>query len=107
MRIAGRPCQTVVPHQQVPSAWIASITRRLRAASPTLTITWFSTTSVQHVMSRCTQPRRKPLRVPHAAADRPGHAGPAQGPERRLHLHAPGAAGGVFEQVAHGSMRRA
>ena len=29
MRIAVRPCQTVPPHQQVPSSWIAAITRRV------------------------------------------------------------------------------
>jgi hypothetical protein len=27
IRIAVRPCQTVPPHQQVPSAWSAAITR--------------------------------------------------------------------------------
>ena len=33
IRIAARPRQTVPPHQQVPSAWIPAITRRV-VASP-------------------------------------------------------------------------
>ena len=45
IRIAVSPCQTVGPHQQVPSAWSAAITRRVRSASPNETSTWFSTTS--------------------------------------------------------------
>src|ERR1051325_7029203 len=42
MRIAVRPCQTVTPAQQVPSAWMASITRLVLSASPKVTRTWFS-----------------------------------------------------------------
>src|SRR5215510_5320876 len=45
MRIAARPCHTVPPHQQVPSAWIASITRRVVSSSPKETSAWLSTTS--------------------------------------------------------------
>jgi hypothetical protein len=45
MRIAVWPCQTVPPHQQVPSRWIPAITRRVRSGSPKDTSTWFSTTS--------------------------------------------------------------
>ena len=39
IRIAVRPCQTVPPHQQVPSACSAAITRWVRAASPNATST--------------------------------------------------------------------
>jgi hypothetical protein len=39
MRIAVRPCHTVVPHQQVPSACTAAATRRVAAASPNETST--------------------------------------------------------------------
>ena len=45
MRMAVRPCQTVPPHQQVPSAWSAAITRCVAAGSPNETSTWLSTTS--------------------------------------------------------------
>ncbi len=47
MRIARRPCQTVPPHQQVPSRWISSITRAVDSSSPKETSTWFSTTSLR------------------------------------------------------------
>ena len=39
MRIAVRPCHTVPPHQQVPSACSAAITRRVAASSPKRTST--------------------------------------------------------------------
>src|SRR5204863_3229772 len=45
MRIAVRPCHVVGPAQQVPSAWIAPITARVRSASPKATTTWLSATS--------------------------------------------------------------
>src|SRR4051812_10142158 len=45
-RIAVCPCQTVAPHQQVPSSWMATITRRVRSGSPKDTRTWLSTTSL-------------------------------------------------------------
>ena len=47
MRIAVRPCQTVTPAQQVPSSWIAAMTRRVVSSSPNETSTWFSTTSLR------------------------------------------------------------
>src|SRR5262245_57280826 len=47
MRIAVRFCQTVTPHQQVPSACTASITRRVRSGPPNDTRTWFKTTSLR------------------------------------------------------------
>ncbi len=33
IRIAARPCQTVGPHQHVPSSWIAAITARVVSSS--------------------------------------------------------------------------
>src|SRR3546814_6191909 len=47
IRIAARPFQVVPPHQQVPSSWIAAMTRCVRASSPKATTTWFSTTSLR------------------------------------------------------------
>ena len=47
MRIAVRPCQTVPPHQHVPSAWTPAITRSVSAGSPNETSTWLSTTSLR------------------------------------------------------------
>jgi hypothetical protein len=47
IRIAVLPCQTVPPHQQTPSAWISSITRRVVSASPNATSTWLLTTSLR------------------------------------------------------------
>ena len=44
--IAVWPCQTVPPHQQVPSAWISEITRRVSSGLPNETSTWFKTTSL-------------------------------------------------------------
>src|SRR3546814_14109825 len=41
IRIAARPFQVVPPHQQVPSSWIAAMTRCVRASSPKATNTWF------------------------------------------------------------------
>jgi hypothetical protein len=34
IRIAVRPCQTVPPHQQVPSSWTAWITRVVASGDP-------------------------------------------------------------------------
>ena len=45
IRMAVRPCQTVPPHQQVPSACTASMTRCVVSGAPNDTSTWFSTTS--------------------------------------------------------------
>ena len=45
MRIAARPCQTVPPHQHVPSACSSAIARRVCSAEPNETRTWLSTTS--------------------------------------------------------------
>jgi len=45
IRIAARPCQTVAPHQQVPSVCTAAITARVVASSPKLTSTWLRVTS--------------------------------------------------------------
>ena len=45
IRMAVCPCQIVPPHQHVPSAWIAPITRLVVSASPNDTSTWLSTTS--------------------------------------------------------------
>src|SRR5271157_619785 len=39
MRMAVRPCQVVGPHQQAPSRWMRSITRRVVPASPNETST--------------------------------------------------------------------
>ena len=46
MRMAARPCQTVPPHQQVPSDWIPEMTRFVISASPKATSTWLRTTSL-------------------------------------------------------------
>src|SRR6266480_3942672 len=45
MRIAVWPCQTVPPHQQVPSPCTRAITSRVRSGLPNDTKTWLSTTS--------------------------------------------------------------
>src|SRR5438132_4734966 len=37
IRIAARPCHTVPPHQQVPSAWTRAMTRRVVSSGPKLT----------------------------------------------------------------------
>src|SRR3546814_11987789 len=47
IRIAARPFQVVPPHQQVPSSWIAAMTRCVRASSPKATTTWLSPTSLR------------------------------------------------------------
>ena len=48
MRIAVRPCQTVPPHQQVPSACSAGDHARASpSGSPNETSTWLSTTSLR------------------------------------------------------------
>ncbi|MDX6627891.1 MAG: hypothetical protein QOH00_137, partial [Gaiellales bacterium] len=47
MRIAVRPCQTVPPHQHVPSACTPATTRSVEAGSPKDTSTWLSTTSLR------------------------------------------------------------
>jgi hypothetical protein len=39
IRIAARPCHAVPPHQLVPAACTAAITRRVRASSPNATTT--------------------------------------------------------------------
>src|ERR1051326_9126075 len=39
MRMAVCPCHTVPPHQQVPSAWIPAITRRVSSGVPNETST--------------------------------------------------------------------
>src|SRR5215472_13345288 len=48
-RIAARPCQTVGPHQQVPSSCTAAMTALVRVSSPKSTTTWLSTTSLATV----------------------------------------------------------
>src|ERR1700675_319260 len=45
MRIAVCPCQTVPPHQHVPSPWTRAITSRVRSGLPNDTKTWLSTVS--------------------------------------------------------------
>ncbi len=45
MRVAVWPCQTVPPHQHVPSDWICAIARWVVSASPNDTSTWLRTTS--------------------------------------------------------------
>ena len=47
MRIAVRPCQTVMPHQHVPSACTPATTRCVSAGSPNETSTWLRTTSLR------------------------------------------------------------
>ena len=39
IRMAVRPCQTVTPHQHVPSAWTPSMTFFVRSGSPNETRT--------------------------------------------------------------------
>jgi hypothetical protein len=46
MRIAVWPRHTLTPHQHVPSAWMAAMVRRVISASPNVTSTWFSATSL-------------------------------------------------------------
>src|SRR5882762_3703687 len=46
MRIAVWPCQTVPPHQQVPSSCTRAITSSVRSELPNDTKTWLSTTSL-------------------------------------------------------------
>ena len=45
IRIAVFPCQTVPPHQQVPSSWTRRITSRVTSGRPKDTSTWLITTS--------------------------------------------------------------
>src|SRR5207237_465100 len=45
MRIAGRPCHSVPPHQQAPSDCTFAITARVTAGAPNDTSTWLITTS--------------------------------------------------------------
>ena len=59
MRMAVRPCQTVPPHQQVPSCWIASITRCVFSASPNETRTWLSCTSLSTSYPAAVNPSAK------------------------------------------------
>src|SRR5436853_139332 len=64
MRIAVWPCQSVPPHQQVPSLWTRAITSRVRSALPKDTSTWFSTTSFSIRCPLCARPwaNRSPSR---------------------------------------------
>src|SRR5436190_1723717 len=59
MRMAVCPCQIVPPHQQVPSAWIAAITRLVVSASPNDTSTWLSTTSFSTLQPAAASPSAK------------------------------------------------
>ena len=56
MRIAVRPCQTVPPHQQVPSAWIAAITRSVALGVAERDEHLVQHDVVQHLVARGAQP---------------------------------------------------
>ena len=60
MRIAVRPCHTVLPHQQVPSAWIVGDRRAASSSSsPNETSTWLSDDVVQDLVARLPQTGRR------------------------------------------------
>jgi hypothetical protein len=46
IRMAGRLCQVVGPHQHVPSCWTASTRASVSSSVAARTSTWFSTTSL-------------------------------------------------------------
>jgi hypothetical protein len=46
IRMAGRPCHTVGPHQHVPSSWTAAIRARVWSSVAARTSTWLSTRSL-------------------------------------------------------------
>src|SRR5437870_5746833 len=111
IRIAARPCHTVPPHQQVPSAWTRAMTRRVVSSGPKLT-------ALRH-RARILVPRaREPVRrqrhgqrsadhepeVPSAGArDRGGGPHPVEGGEllERL-IGRRGGPGGETGEIAGG-----
>ena len=92
MRIAVRPCHTVPPHQQVPSAW-TRLDHPLRglAASPKDTSTWFSTTSFRISQPAAASCSGEATCVATVALDHLGQAGAPERTQRRPDLHAAGA----------------
>ena len=89
MRMAVWPCQTVPPHQQVPSAWIAAITRLRGVGIAERHQHLVQHHVVQHLGSRPPRsPSAKRVRVPAAALDQVGQPAAAQRAQRRPDLDA-------------------
>ena len=74
MRIAVWPCQTVEPHQQVPSACRRATVRRVFSGVPNDTSTWLITTSFRISIAGGAQARGESAGVARGALDNLRHA---------------------------------
>src|SRR6266567_4967892 len=59
IRIAVWSCQTVDPHQQVPSAWMRSMVLSVFSGDPNETSTWLMTTSLRTLYPAARSPSAK------------------------------------------------
>src|ERR1019366_5192321 len=93
IRMAVRPCHVVGPHQQVPSRWMRSITRRVVSASPNETSTWLRTTSLKNLATGGAQSAGEAPSVGAGAIDHLRQPALPERTESRPNLHAASAPG--------------